>query len=231
VQTGDYATPPRSKANVFRTQSKLQGEDEGLEASLDRSLQGCIVLSEMENLDTPQYKLPPELLRAAKEADDVIRKAVEHVEGAYLVHRQIEILRIEDAQGFAKVSASELLRFISPLTRSIALDSADNRPMPQRGISLSGAVGRNILRFVEQFFDQLRDIICKGRKDTLSTTSHSAIAALALWLSSHAGIEAHLATAVATAILIAILTATKGAFCKMTAPEAKKALAKASSSN
>jgi len=183
----------------------------------------------MDNFDTLQYKLPPELLRAAREADDVIRKAVEHVEGQYLVHRQIEILRIEDAQGTAKVSASELLRFISPLTRSIALDSADKRPTPQREISLSGAVGINILRFVEQFFDQLRDIICKGRKDTLSTTSHSAIAALAVWLSSHAGIEAHLATAVATAILIAILTATKGAFCKMTAPEAKKTLATASS--
>jgi hypothetical protein len=184
----------------------------------------------MENFDTLHYKLTPELLRAAREADDVIREAVEQVQGSYLVHRQIEMLRIQDAQGTATVSASDLLRFISPLTRSIALDSADNKPRPQRGISLSGAVGRNILRFVDQFFDQLRDIICKGRKDTLSTTSHSAIAALAVWLSSHAGIEAHLATAVATAILIAILTATKGAFCKMTAPEAKRAIAKAYSS-
>lgn len=185
----------------------------------------------MENFDAIQYKLPPELLRAAREADDVIRKAVEHVESSYLVHRQIDILRVEDVQGAASVSASELLRFISPLTRSIVHDSADNKPTTQQAISFSGVVGKNILRFVEQFFDQLRGIICRGRKGSLSTTSYSVIATLAQWLSSHTGIEPPLATAAATAILIAILEATKGAFCKMTASEAKKAFANASKPN
>jgi hypothetical protein len=195
----------------------------------------------VENFDAIQYRLPPELLRAASDADDVIRKAVQHVEGPYLMRRQIDVLLIEDAQGTVRVSASELLRFISPLTRSNGYDSADKMPTSQRGIaskrtlergiSLTSAPGTAILRFVEQFFDQLRSIICKGRKDTLSTTAHSAIAALAVWLSSHSGVEAHLATAVATAILIAILTATKGAFCRMTVAEAKQALANASKPN
>lgn len=45
----------------------------------------------------------------------------------------------------------------------------------------------------------------------------------------HLGVDEKAATAAATAILIAIMTATKGAFCKMTADEAKKAIAEAKS--
>jgi hypothetical protein len=193
---------------------------------LDRFRRWVYSFIEMNDFDEPTYKLPPDLLRAAQEADETIRQAIQSVEGRYLVRRQIEVLRIQDEHGTASVSASELLQFLSPLTRSISHDSADGKPIPHRSMSLSGVVGNNILRFAEQFADQLRTVICKGKKDALSTTSYSAIAALATWLASHSGIEPHLATAVATAILIAVLTATKGAFCKMTAREAKEAFAK-----
>ena len=91
-------------------------------------------------------------------------------------------------------------------------------------IKFVGSTGRNILRFIDLWLEELRGIICKGAK-SLSGTTHTLIVALSSRLATKFGVQPHIATAVATAILVAILTATKGAFCKMTAEQAKAALA------
>jgi hypothetical protein len=182
----------------------------------------------MENYKDPidghSYALPPELLKAAQEEEGRIRGAIEHVEGNYLVHRQVLVLQFKDNLGVADITSSDLARFFSPLVRSRAHDSAAATPQGAPVVSLTDKAGKTILRFLSLYFDQIRDMVCKGNKKSLSAPAHAGLVALAGWLSSHLGVERHEATAAAAAILIAILIATKGAFCKMTASEAKSAL-------
>jgi hypothetical protein len=61
--------------------------------------------------------LSSELLRAAQEAEASIRSAVEHIEGKYLAHRQVVVLRFGDDLGIAELTGSGLVRFFSPARR------------------------------------------------------------------------------------------------------------------
>jgi hypothetical protein len=86
----------------------------------------------------------------------------------------------------------------------------------------------SIKKFVLYFFNNLRKLICPkaGTKPTLSTGGQAAITAIAVWAGA-LGLAAHVATSLASAALILIATATKGAFCDMTAEMAKTAIRKA----
>jgi hypothetical protein len=139
------------------------------------------------------------------------------------VHRQVAVLHIGEDGVRAELTASELVAFLSYL-RPLTLDSATltKRTVPEP--PLSSRAGKNILKFTSLDFDEIRALICKRKKQGLGTTAHAALVAIAGWLSSHFGMESPAVTGVAAAILIAALTATKGAFCKMTAPEAKAAV-------
>lgn len=176
---------------------------------------------EMET-HTP-YALPRELTQAAAAAEAEIRKAIQYVEGSYLVHRQVTVLRVDEDGVAAELTASELVGFLSYL-RPMALDSGTPTKRAPSELPLSSRAGKNILRFASLYFDEIRSLVCKRKKQSLGTTTHAALVAIAGWLSSHFGMDSPAVTGVAAAILIAILTATEGAFCKMTAPEAKASL-------
>jgi hypothetical protein len=173
------------------------------------------------------YEIPPELSKAAREADALLRPMVQAVEGGYLIQRSIEVLKFQDAHGMASLSAADLLRFMEPLHLVIAMDSAKPIDRPKRDISLTGKTGIILLRFVKLSFVELQKIICKGSKTSLSDNTHAAIIGIAGWIAGHLGIAGNLATALATGMFITVAKATKGGFCKMTPAEIEKALAEA----
>jgi len=186
----------------------------------------------MDNYDehsrSRPYELPADLAEAARESDAAIRPIVQVVEGGYLIMKPIEVLKFNDAQGPASISAAELLRFMEPLHLVLAMDSAKPVERPKRDITLKGKTGIILLRFVSFSLADLQKILCKGGRNNLSSGTHASIAGLATWLTMHFGIAGVVSTGLATAILIAIAKATKGGFCRMTPAEIQKALAEAS---
>ena len=186
----------------------------------------------MDNYDehsrSRPYELPADLAKAARDADAAIRPMVQVVEGGYLIMKPIEALKFSDAQGTASITAAELLRFMEPLHRVLAMDSATPVESPKRDISLKGKTGIILLRFVSFSMADLQKILCKGGRNNLSSGTHASIAGIATWLTMHFGIAGVVSTGLATAILIALAKATKGGFCKMTPAEIQKALAEAS---
>jgi hypothetical protein len=188
-------------------------------------------MSEFEKpADDRRYRLPPELLRDAREADAELRRAIERVEGRYLVHRAVTVVRFGDQGGKVHLmTGSELLGFLTPFVHKETRDSAYRSPSngnPDVVIRVKSTASTNIRRFVELYFDEIRRRICKGGPRNLSATTHAALVALANWLATHIGVYEKASTALAAAILISILSATKGAFCRMTTEEAKAALKK-----
>jgi hypothetical protein len=178
-------------------------------------------------METRPYILPLDLTQAAAAAEAEIRKTIEHVEGGYLVHRQVAIIHIDENGVRAELTANELIAFLSYL-RPLTLDSATPTKRSTPEPKLSSPAGKSILKFTSLYFDEIRAQICKGKKQSLGTTTHAALVAIAGWLSSHFGMESPAVTGVAAAILIAALTATKGAFCKMKASDAKASIEAAS---
>jgi hypothetical protein len=87
-----------------------------------------------------------------------------------------------------------------------------------------GALASALYVFWWRFFDEIRDRVCVGGKSdsAIGPTASASIAALTHWIAGRFQIEAETAKALATGVLITIASATKGAFCKMTANEAKE---------
>ena len=158
---------------------------------------------------TEDYSLPPDLVLLAEEKSWEIQKSLEQITDGYLTHRQITAIRFDTKGGPLEISASEVARFLGQL-RPMALDSAEPRPARPKIVSLAGGVGRNLAEFIELFFVEIRNIICKGPKMP-SVPASAVVAELAHWLITHAGVSGTLGDGVAIAILLAVLTATKGA--------------------
>jgi hypothetical protein len=178
------------------------------------------------------YRLPKELLDSAREAESSLRRSIEYVDGRYMPQRQVTVVHLrwegrEGGGGDVNVTAGDLLQFLMPVTRGIGLDSAEPTPRPAPAVSFRSRAAKNILRFIELYFDEIRRLICKGNPRNLGATTHAALVALSAWLAKQIGAYEGAVTAMASAILIAILTATKGAFCRMTAEAAKAALEQA----
>jgi hypothetical protein len=178
----------------------------------------------MNEFDETPYSLPKELLDDVWKAEAELRRSIEHVEGRYLVHREVHILRFESKKGIVVLQASDVLQFLRPLVRSVTHDSAESSPRPAPRVSFASAAGRKLRDFIELTFYGLRERICKKDKKRVSANTTIAVASLAHWLLQSFGMQEEYAKSTATAILVAILCATKGAFCKMTEKDAKAAL-------
>jgi len=76
--------------------------------------------------------------------------------------------------------------------------------------------------FIGCFFVEIRRIICKNKKSSqsLGHTTTGALAALAAWVVESFHVASPVATAVAAGVLVAAMTASKAAFCKMTEAQA-----------
>lgn len=84
-------------------------------------------------------------------------------------------------------------------------------------------------RFILLFLSELRMLICKntkaGRSTAKSQTTTEGIATgMAAWIATKFGVSDPVALGIAAAVLLSILYATKGAFCKMTDAEVEKSL-------
>jgi hypothetical protein len=90
----------------------------------------------------------------------------------------------------------------------------------------SSKIPKPVRDFTIYFVVNIRKIICPSgkKKVDLSAAATGVIGALAVWLVRTFGITGEVASAFASAVLITIATATKGAFCDMTAEMAKLAL-------
>jgi hypothetical protein len=169
-----------------------------------------------------EYSLPSDLISLAARKSSEISKSLEEIRGGFLTHRQVTALRFDAGIGPEEISASEVARFLGQL-RTMAFDSAEPAPPGPKTVSLSGIVGTKLSQFIEHFFLEIRNVICKGPKRP-SVPASAVVAELAHWLVTQMGVAGALGDGVAIAILLAVLTATKGAFCKMTEAEAKAAL-------
>jgi hypothetical protein len=86
-------------------------------------------------------------------------------------------------------------------------------------------VGQSISRFLMLFFEEIRSLVCKGKKKSEPGIAAAGIVAgIAAWVAKHFGIDHVTAQAIGASLMIALVTATRGAFCKMTAEQAKDAI-------
>jgi hypothetical protein len=177
----------------------------------------------MNGHDQPAFALPRDLLRAAAESEAHLTKLIQHVEGKYLVTRDFTLYEFTDESA---LKASDLQKFLSPITRVRGLDSKDAPVPPRAQWSLKTASWRVIAEFIKRFFKKIRDLICgpktKGYK--LSHTSVGALAGLAEWIMHELHFSTEMAKALACTILIGILSASKGTICEMTEEKALAAL-------
>ena len=114
----------------------------------------------------------------------------------------------------------------------VARKSARSRGRDSSGDVLVGKASPKIPKpvrdFSIHFLINIRKIICPNakKKVVMGAASTGIVGALALWLVRTFGITSEVAETFASAVLITIATATKGAFCDMTAEMAKAALRK-----
>jgi hypothetical protein len=80
--------------------------------------------------------------------------------------------------------------------------------------------GPSIQRFIGYFLVEIRKKICKNK--TLGHATTGALSALAVWITESFRVDSHASVAVAAAILVAVSSAAKGAFCKMTEEQLKE---------
>jgi hypothetical protein len=175
------------------------------------------------------YALPPDLRHAAQAAADDLRKRIQYIDGNYLVERDEAVLLFDPTGSSIELKSRDLMHFLS-LNRKRTLDSVDGGKNVPEENRLAGKAGQAILRIVVVYFDELRKLICKGKKGSVGAATQGVIAALVTWLTGHMGVDQHAATGVAVGILITLLSATKGAFCRLTEDHAKALLADASKS-
>jgi hypothetical protein len=93
----------------------------------------------------------------------------------------------------------------------------------------SARIPKPIREFAMYFLINIRKIVCPAGKQkvVLGAATTSIVGSLAIWLVSTFKMTSEVANTLASAVLIAVVTATKGAFCDMTAAMAKAALKKA----
>ncbi len=173
------------------------------------------------------YVLPLDLRDAAEAAADDLRKQIHYIERDYLVERDVTVLLFDQTGTPIELKVGDLMRFLS-LNRKRTLDSADAGKQVTEENPHASRASQTVLRIVVVYFDELRKLICKGKKGSLGAATQGAIAGIAAWLIGVLGVDQHAATGVAVAILITLLSATKGAFCRLTEEQAKALLTEAS---
>jgi hypothetical protein len=173
-----------------------------------------------------QYAIPGELLHEARDAERLLREKSQRVEGRYLTLRTFPVLQFNEKGSRGQISNRDLMEFLSPPARQRAFDSAAPAHVPVSDVPFKSRAGRVIVHFIELFFEEIRRKICKSNKTNFSVGAHmaAALTALAHWLADRFGIASELAKVSASAVLIAIATASKGAFCRLTAEGALEAI-------
>jgi hypothetical protein len=148
--------------------------------------------------DTLMMAFPPEGLASRVATKHAAKKAAQKSTSVFKVARK-------SAPGWARDSSGDVLFGKAP----------SNTPKPVRDFSI-------------HFLINIRKIICPNAKNkaVLGAASTGIVGALALWLVRTFGITSEVAETFASAVLITIATATKGAFCDMTAEMAKAPLRK-----
>jgi hypothetical protein len=175
----------------------------------------------MDEIPGTSYILPIELVSAAVESQAKLRKVVEHFDDGHLVVRNVPLIAGE-------MSATDLYWFLAPVARQRASRVIEGRPQAAAGVSLHSPAGKVIAAFIRRFFKRIRDAICGPKKNTaLGVSAMGAAASLARFIAEHFGLQEEMAKAVATSVLVAILMATKGAFCDVTEEKALKAIIEA----
>jgi hypothetical protein len=183
------------------------------------------------NGEEQPYRLPRDLLTLVRQSESELRKSVQRTEGKYLVYRSVPLISFAGEAGRMEITSADLLHFLEPLTRAVALDSVDAEGLPpQRIAPLRGTSAKKLGAFARGHFQKLRQIICgsetkeKWLTDTKTVALAELITALSAWLTQHFHMDAGYAKILATAILAYILSAARGKFCKMTDVEAKAAI-------
>ena len=136
------------------------------------------------------------------------------------------MLKFNEGGARREISNRDLMDFLSPVVRQMTFDSAEHVRVPASAAPFKSRAGRVIVHFIELFFDEIRKKICKANKTNFSVGAQmaAALTALAHWVADHFGIASELAKVSASAVLIVIATATKGAFCRLTAKGALEAI-------
>jgi hypothetical protein len=175
----------------------------------------------MDEMPKTQYILPRELVSAAVESQVALRKVVEQIDRGHLVVRNVPLIAGE-------ITATDLYWFLSLVARHRAFDSIEGRAQSAAGVALHSPAGKVIAAFIRRFFKRIRDAICGPKKRAaLGVSAMGAAASLARFIAEHFGLQEEMAKAVATSVLVAILMATKGAFCDVTEEKALKAILEA----
>jgi hypothetical protein len=172
------------------------------------------------------YSLPADLVQLATKVDEAITSSINYTSGGFLVRREIPIFSFNGITSTVTLNGTDIVDFLSPLLHARTRDAVGAVPPPQK-LSFTTHAGRKVLEIIETYFYELREIICKSNKARFPISSRTtiAVAGLTHWFLQNFGITEEWAKSVAATILVAILAATKGTFCKMTMKEAKTALA------
>lgn len=103
--------------------------------------------------------------------------------------------------------------------------------LPPMGHVMRGWYSSTFNRFVILFLAEIRTIICDQKKASAISKSAnvsvgSVVTGLTAWLTTKFGLSDPVAVGIATAVLLSVVYATRGAFCKMTDSEVKAAMDK-----
>lgn len=180
--------------------------------------------------DADDYYPPRDLVREASQAEDELSKMTEVSSGGFLVVKPVPVISFADLSGTkVNLEAGDLARFLKPLVRPMAYDGApkEGRPPVWPRVHFRGSTSEKIRSFILVYFVQLRSLVCKNNTKNFPLSNQTTVvtAGIAVWLVETFGIKDTLAKSLATTILIALLTATKGTFCLVTAEAAKEILA------
>lgn len=168
------------------------------------------------------YEIPDELWREAREAEAALRKSLYQVSDKYLTVRHVSVTRLRDG---TDITAHNFQQFLEPLSRGVALDT-ERGPILPRQSAIQSVAGKLIVRFVIEFFDLIRNWICKDGKKNFPLTHKATfgITSVAHQMASHFGVHAEVGKAMAASVMVLLAWAFKGAFCRVTADEAMKEL-------
>ncbi len=182
----------------------------------------------MSPTEDSAYALPPELVKAAREAEAELRKSIGRAPREYVTHGSGPSLVFSNEGNKIIVSRNDIVDFLGPLVRidMSATKEREGEPKPKREVSFASVAGNKVLEFIEVQFYELRALICKKNKTSFPSKTVIALSGITDLLMKHFGLESVFAGTTAVSILVAILTATKGAFCKMTDAQAKAVFAR-----
>jgi len=80
-----------------------------------------------------------------------------------------------------------------------------------------------IYDFIGHFFAEIRDIICKNKTSNKSLgITTGTLTTLSTWVAASFRAPSHFAKSVASGVLVVVMTAARGAFCKMNQAQAAK---------